>query len=68
MCRCQQGDEAIGQVRKALEEEQPFAVAFIDVQMPPGPDGVTTAEQIRKLDPNIQIVIITDAPLPMLNR
>ena len=28
-------------------------------QMPPGPDGVATAEQIRKLDPNIQIVIIT---------
>ena len=59
VCRCQQGDEAICQVQKALEEEQPFAVAFIDVQMPPGPDGVATAEQIRKIDPNIQIVIIT---------
>jgi DNA-binding NtrC family response regulator len=59
VCRCQQGDEAICEVQKALEKEQPFAVAFIDVQMPPGPDGVTTAEQIRKLDPNIQIVIIT---------
>ena len=59
VCRCQQGDEAICQVQKALEEGQPFAVAFIDVQMPPGPDGVTTAEQIRKIDPNIQIVIIT---------
>ena len=59
VCRCQQGDEAICEVQKALENEQPFAVAFIDVQMPPGPDGVATAEQIRKLDPNIQIVIIT---------
>ena len=59
VCRCQQGDEAICEVQKALEKEQPFAVAFIDVQMPPGPDGVATAEQIRKLDPNIQIVIIT---------
>jgi DNA-binding NtrC family response regulator len=59
VCRCQQGDEAICEVQKALEKEQPFAVAFIDVQMPPGPDGVATAEQIRKIDPNIQIVIIT---------
>ena len=42
-----------------LEKDKPFAVAFIDVQMPPGPDGVSTAEQIRKLDPNILIVIIT---------
>ena len=59
VCRCQQGDEAIREVQKALDQDQPFAVAFIDVQMPPGPDGVTTAEQIRKIDPNIQIVIIT---------
>jgi len=59
VCRCHQGDEAICEVQKALEVKQPFAVAFIDVQMPPGPDGVTTAEQIRKIDPNIQIVIIT---------
>ena len=59
VCRCHQGDEAICEVQKALEKEQPFAVAFIDVQMPPGPDGVSTAEQIRQIDPNIQIVIIT---------
>lgn len=59
VCRCQQGDEAICEVQKALEKDRPFAVAFIDVQMPPGPDGVTTAEQIRKIDPNILIVIIT---------
>ena len=59
VCRCHQGDEAICEVQKALEEELPFAVAFIDVQMPPGPDGVSTAEQIRNIDPNIQIVIIT---------
>ena len=48
VCCCQQGDEAICQVQKALEEEQPFAVVFIDVQMPPGPDGVATAEHDQR--------------------
>jgi len=59
VCCCQQGDEAVRQVQKAIEQEMPFAVAFLDVRMPPGPDGVATAEQIRKLDSNIQIVIMT---------
>ena len=59
VCCCHQGDEAILQVQKSLEEEKPFAVAFLDVRMPPGLDGVATAEKIRKLDPNIQIVIVT---------
>ena len=56
---CSQGDEAVRVVQEALENENPFAVAFLDIRMPPGPDGVTTAEQIRKLDPNIQIVMMT---------
>ena len=59
VCCCHQGDEAILQVQRSLEEEKPFAVAFLDVRMPPGLDGVATAEKIRKLDPNIQIVIVT---------
>ncbi|MBL7215255.1 MAG: hybrid sensor histidine kinase/response regulator [Phycisphaerae bacterium] len=56
---CHQGDEAIEAVQQALDNEQPFAVAFLDVRMPPGPDGVWTAEHIRKIDPNVQIVMMT---------
>lgn len=56
---CRQGDEAVDAVRQAVADEMPFAAAFLDVRMPPGPDGVWTAEQIRKLDPNIQIVMMT---------
>ena len=56
---CRQGDEALEAVQKALQDDQPFAVAFLDVRMPPGPDGVWTAEHIRKIDPNIQIVMMT---------
>lgn len=56
---CRQGDEAVEKVRVAVEENKPFAVAFLDVRMPPGHDGVWTAEHIRTLDPNIQIVVVT---------
>ena len=56
---CCQGDEAVDAVRQAVADDRPFAAAFLDVRMPPGPDGVWAAEQIRKLDPNIQIVMMT---------
>ena len=56
---CKQGDEAVERVREALEQEKPFAVAFLDVRMPPGPDGIWTAEHIRELDPYIQLVMMT---------
>lgn len=55
---CSQGDEALREVKAAVKDN-PFAVAFIDVHMPPGPDGVWTAEQIRAVDPHIELVIMT---------
>lgn len=56
---CQQGDEAVETVQAALDENNPFSVAFIDVRMPPGPDGVWVAKQIHSLDPCMNIVIVT---------
>ena len=56
---CQHGDEAVDAVKSSIEEDRPFSVAFVDVRMPSGPDGVWTAEHIRALDSNIEIVIIT---------
>lgn len=56
---CHQGDEAIEAVRASVERGEPFAAAFIDVRMPPGPDGVWTAQRIRELDPYVHIVIVT---------
>ena len=56
---CRQGNDAVNAVQQALTNDRPFAVAFLDVRMPPGPDGVRTAEQIRKIDPNLQIVMMT---------
>src|ERR1022692_4027637 len=35
-----QGQEALAMVKQSLAEELPYAMAFVDVRMPPGWDGV----------------------------
>lgn len=54
-----QGQEGLEYVKKALAEKKPYAVAFVDVQMPPGEDGVDTIGLMWDMDPAIQIVICT---------
>ncbi len=54
-----QGLDAVAEVARAIEEGEPFSVAFIDVRMPPGIDGRETAKRIRALDPEINLVIVT---------
>jgi diguanylate cyclase (GGDEF)-like protein len=54
-----QGLDGVVAVEAAILEGNPFAVAFIDVRMPPGIDGKETATRIRALDPNINLVIVT---------
>ena len=54
-----QGLDAVAEVEAALAQGHPFAVAFIDIRMPPGIDGKETARRIRALDPNVNIVIVT---------
>jgi len=56
---CRQGDEAVNAVKQSVEKSRPFSVAFIDIHMPPGPDGIWTAEHIRRLDANVEILIMT---------
>ena len=54
-----QGQEGVLLVKKALEEGHPYALAFVDVRMPPGMDGVETTQKIWEINPDIQIVICT---------
>lgn len=54
-----QGQEAIELVKKAVVAKQPYSLAFVDIRMPPGLDGIATIKQIWNIDPNIQIVICT---------
>ena len=54
-----QGLEGVAMVRSALAAGQPYAMAFIDVRMPPGLDGVETTQKIWEIDPALQIVLCT---------
>ncbi len=42
-----------------LVKEKDYAICFIDLKMPPGPDGITTMIEIQKIRPNASAIIIT---------
>lgn len=52
-----QGEEALELVERARAEGQPYALAFVDVRMPPGLDGIATTGRLLEQDPEINIVI-----------
>jgi len=54
-----QGQEALDMVKAAAAEEKPYSLAFMDVRMPPGWDGIETVAQIWREHPEIQVVICT---------
>ncbi len=54
-----QGQEAFELVKKSIDEDTPFAMAFVDMRMPPGWDGLQTIEHLWQVDPKLQIVICT---------
>jgi len=54
-----QGEEGALLVKKALAAGLPYAMAFIDVRMPPGWDGVETSRKIWEFDPCLQVVLCT---------
>ncbi len=53
------GTEAYGMIKTAIETDNPIAVAYIDIRMPPGIDGIETTRRIRAIDENIEIVLMT---------
>jgi signal transduction histidine kinase/DNA-binding response OmpR family regulator len=59
MSTARQGEEGLVAVREALRCGSPFALAFVDVRMPPGWDGIETSARIWEVDPDIQIVLCT---------
>ncbi|WP_248802696.1 putative bifunctional diguanylate cyclase/phosphodiesterase [Pseudomonas sp. MWU13-2100] len=54
-----QGQEALELVKLALAAERPYAMAFLDMRMPPGWDGLETIEQLWAVDPELQIALCT---------
>ncbi len=53
------GAEAYNMIKTAIETDNPIAVAYIDIRMPPGMDGIETTRRIRTIDENIEIVLMT---------
>ena len=55
-----QGQEALEKVLAAIAKGEPFAMAFVDVRMPPGWDGIETISRLWEVDPSLQIVVGCD--------
>ena len=54
-----QGEEGLALVRRSLAEGRPYAMAFVDMRMPPGWDGLETISHIWEEYPDLQVVICT---------
>jgi two-component system, cell cycle sensor histidine kinase and response regulator CckA len=54
-----QGQEALEKLQAATLEHRPYSLAFVDVRMPPGWDGIETISRLWKVDPTLQVVICT---------
>jgi diguanylate cyclase (GGDEF)-like protein len=54
-----QGHIGLAMVEAALREGHPYQLAFVDMRMPPGWDGVETISRLWQADPAIQVVICT---------
>jgi diguanylate cyclase (GGDEF)-like protein len=52
-----QGQEGVAQVAHARQEGRPYAMAFVDMRMPPGWDGLETIQRLWDEDPDVQVVI-----------
>ncbi|HEV7559122.1 MAG TPA: ATP-binding protein, partial [Kofleriaceae bacterium] len=70
LAHAHQGAEAVEMVIRAHAARVPFALAFVDMRMPPGLDGLETIEQMWRIDPKLQVVICsayTDYSLAQLH-
>ena len=54
-----QGKEGLEAVKESVKTGRRFALAFVDVRMPPGWDGIETTAHLWEADPDLQIVICT---------
>ncbi len=54
-----QGRQGVELATAARQRNEPYQVAFVDMRMPPGWDGMTTLQHLWEIDPDLQIVICT---------
>ena len=53
------GDEAYKMIKAAKDSNRPYAVAYVDIRMPPGMDGIETIRRVREFEKDLEIVIMT---------
>jgi len=53
------GEEGLALIERSLLEDRPYALAFVDVRMAPGWDGVQTTCKIWEKYPDLQVVLCT---------
>ncbi|HCS41672.1 MAG TPA: hybrid sensor histidine kinase/response regulator [Pseudomonas sp.] len=53
------GQEGLGKLKWALQQNRPYALAFVDMRMPEGWDGAQTIEHLWQQDPRLQVVVCT---------
>ncbi|HRX78235.1 MAG TPA: HD domain-containing protein [Pirellulaceae bacterium] len=54
-----QGETGFELVKAAQFDGRPYSLAFVDVRMPPGWDGIETTRKLLAVDESLQIVICT---------
>jgi DNA-binding NtrC family response regulator len=54
-----QGEAGLARVYHAIQEERPYELAFVDVRMPPGWDGIQVTPKLWMADPYLPVVICT---------
>lgn len=59
LAHAMQGQEGLERLRCETEAGRPFALAFVDMRMPPGWDGLTTIQHLWRADPRLQVVLCT---------
>jgi len=52
-----QGEEGVEKIKAAVAKGEPYELAFVDMRMPPGWDGLVTIEHIWDVDPCVQVVV-----------
>jgi diguanylate cyclase (GGDEF)-like protein len=57
-----QGEAAIEAIQHALQIQQPFSAVFLEFDPSQGKAGIETAQQIRALDPNVNLVLVSESP------
>ncbi|QRK07697.1 response regulator [Archangium violaceum] len=52
-----QGQEGVAKIRASMQNNQPYALVFLDYRMPPGWNGAETLRRLREVAPSLRVVL-----------